>query len=68
MLVKAKGECTKEDLIVWERSIREDLKDIAENIVFPFHSPNQALVQFATVKGKFTSMCTVIGMTLEGQN
>lgn len=63
MLVKAKGECTKEDLIVWERSIREDLKDIAENIVFPFHSPNQALVQFATEKGKF-----VIGMTLEGQN
>lgn len=54
LLIKAKGEYKTEDLNIWERSLREDLKNVAENIVFPFHSPNQALVQFVSEKGKFT--------------
>lgn len=36
---------------VWERNLREDFENLAENIVCPFNSPNVALVQFASMKG-----------------
>lgn len=51
LLIRAKEDLEEEDLNVWEQSLREDFRDIAENIVCPFLSPNRALLQFTLEKG-----------------
>lgn len=51
LLIKTKENSEKDHLNVWERNLREDFENLAENIVCPFNSPNVALVQFASMKG-----------------
>lgn len=51
LLLKAKEDNGKAIANSWRKSIREDFKNIAENIVCPFQSPNQALLQFFSENG-----------------
>lgn len=51
LLLKAKEDITKYIANSWREGIREDFGDIAENVVCPFQSPNQALLQFSSENG-----------------
>lgn len=52
LIVKGKEDFEK-DVHAWEKRLRNDFNNLAENIVCPFHDRNQALIQFSSENGLF---------------
>lgn len=63
LLVKGKEDFER-DAHAWEKRLRNDFNNLAENIVCPFHHPDQALVQFPSENGLFNVFPLVLKLMM----